>query len=111
MKMNVYTAYEVEDCPRCGGSGDWYEQKSDILIQHICSVCWGVGQIESRVRQWNCRCGESIESWSSEDIDCANCGQWFNSSGQEVNYPLYDSDIPPAGFDPSYCGESWDEDY
>jgi hypothetical protein len=28
-----------------------------------------------------------------------------------INRRYPDSPIPPAGFDPTYAGESWDEDY
>lgn len=59
----------------------------------------------------DCKCGNKIAVWTGADVQCSDCGRWFNSAGQMVRFPLYDSPIPPAGFDPADAGERWDDDY
>lgn len=56
-------------------------------------------------------CGTTITIWTpGSDENCPRCGQWHNSSGQPVRFPLYDGPCAPAGFDPMDAGERWDYD-
>jgi hypothetical protein len=61
-----------------------------------------------------CECGATIEHFVErgasvsdvpgpfpDDIECDNCGAWFNASGQEIN--------PRGDFDPEI--DRWDDDY
>lgn len=106
--MDTETKWIEEECSWCDGLG--YE----IGVEGDCRKCDGEKTSEYWERSWKCRCGAKIETSQYErgnDVDCNRCGQWFNSGGQAVNYPIYDSDIAPMGFDESYCGERWDDDY
>ena len=52
-------------------------------------------------RVWHCdRCGGHMERWRGQgDVDCLNCGAWYNPSGQRLrddwagNYSNYDDEI------------------
>ena len=50
---------------------------------------------------WHCdRCGGHMERWRGQgDVDCPNCGAWYNPSGQRLrddwagNYSNYDDEV------------------
>lgn len=56
------------------------------------------------------KCRREVERYRGQgDMQCS-CGTLYNAFGQEVLWSL-DGDLPPAGFDPAYAGERWDDDY
>lgn len=61
-------------------------------------------------------CGGRVEERLSRSgltvsIKCENCYNKLQERLDEIDRQYPDSDIPPAWFDPTYAGESWNGDY
>ena len=46
------------------------------------------------MREFRCECGETLESWRGEDVDCDRCGALYNAFGQRLRERyVYDEDL------------------
>ena len=109
-----------KQCPDCGHDltdpAPAGEAGDDSYYCEGCGKAWSLDSVNLRCLDQSADCAGAVELRPP----MSSTGRWFPRCDHHIaarlkeqdrirgRYP--DSPIPPSDFDPSYAGESWDED-